>query len=92
MIVFAGDSDVATDDRLDRLTKLPPSAKLAYKTLEYEGDLTQQALVKSSRLPSRTARDALDQLQEADLVSEEVYIPDARKRLYRRLPVTVDER
>lgn len=92
MIVFAGDSDAASDDRSDRLSELPPSAKLAYKTLEYEGDLTQQALAEASRLPSRTVRDALDQLIAADLVSEEVYIPDARKRLYRRQPAADAER
>lgn len=90
MIVFAADSDVAFNDRLDRLRELPPSAKLAYKTLEYEGELTQKALADASRLAPRTGRAALDNLKEAGLVTEEVYIPDARQRLYRHRPVSAD--
>ena len=64
------------------LESLPPSAKLVYKTLEYEGPLTQGQLADESLLPPRTVRYALTSLQDADAVEEELYIQDARKRLY----------
>jgi len=62
---------------------VPPSAKLVYKVLEYNGDLTQKEIVERSMLSQRTVRDALARLREVDVVAEEVYIPDARQNLYR---------
>lgn len=67
---------------------LPPSAKLVLKVLEYNGGLTQKQIVENSRLSQRTVRDALDRLQEADVVEKDIYIPDARQNLYR---LTVEE-
>lgn len=64
------------------LEELPPSAKLVYKTLEYEGSLTQGQIAAQSLLPSRTVRYALSTLQDEGVVDEELYIQDARKRLY----------
>jgi transcription initiation factor IIE alpha subunit len=61
---------------------VPPSAKLVYKVLEYNGGLTQKEIVEKSMLSQRTVRDALSRLREIDVVSEEVYIPDARQNLY----------
>lgn len=60
----------------------PPSAKLVYKVLEYNGGLTQKDIVEKSMLSQRTVRDALSRLDELGVVSEEVYIPDARQNLY----------
>lgn len=62
---------------------VPPSAKLVYEVLEYDGPGTQQELVERSMLSSRTVRDALGRLQDAGLVHETLYDPDARQRLYR---------
>jgi len=70
------------DSLRSALEPLPPSAKLIYKTLEYEGPLTQGQLAAESLLPPRTVRYALSSLQDADAVEEELYIQDARKRLY----------
>jgi DNA-binding MarR family transcriptional regulator len=70
----------------ERVRELPPSAKLVFKVLEYNGGLTQKRIVEKSRLSQRTVRDALDRLLEADLVEKEVYIPDARQSLYRLAP------
>lgn len=67
------DSDVAS---------LPPSAKLVYKTLEYEGPLTQSELAEESLLPQRTVRHALGKLEDAELIEESVYLMDARKSNY----------
>ena len=78
------------DSRRSQLESLPPSAKLVYKTLQYEGPLTQGQLAAESLLPPRTVRYALTTLQDVDAVDEELYIQDARKRLY-SLSSDVDE-
>ena len=70
----------ATDELVQ---DLPPSAKLVLKVLEYNGGLTQKQIVENSRLSQRTVRDALDRLQEVDVVEKDIYIPDARQNLYR---------
>lgn len=61
---------------------LPPSAKLVYKALEYEGSMTQSQLVAETMLPARTVRDALSRLEDAGAVEERIFIPDARKSTY----------
>jgi DNA-binding transcriptional ArsR family regulator len=89
VVVFAGRTrSVATTptptpaERADRLTESPPSAKLVFKVLELDAPLTQSAIAERSRLSKRTTRHALSKLTEADLVVEEVYPLDARKRVY----------
>lgn len=74
LLMTANDS-VKVDD-------LPPSAKLVYKTLEYNGELTQQQIIEESLLPSRTVRYALQRLQETGTVTKEVHFPDARQSRY----------
>lgn len=69
------------------LTELPPSAKLVYKVLEYNGGLTQKGIVEESMLSARTVRYALERLEEIGAVSEDVYFADARQSLYQ---LTVD--
>lgn len=61
----------------------PPSAKLVFKVLEYNGALTQKEIVDRSMLSQRTVRDALTRLRDLGVVSKEVYIPDARQNLYK---------
>lgn len=67
----------------DTIEDLPPSAKLVYKVLEYDGPMTQKQLVDETMLAPRTVRYALERLDNADAVSETVYIEDARQTLYR---------
>lgn len=70
----------------DRLAALPPSAKLVYKTLRYDGpNLTQPEIAAQSRLGKRTVRHALRQLVEADLVTKRTSVQDARQSLYAAL-------
>ena len=64
------------------LSDLPPSAKLVYKVLEYNGAMTQKAIVEESMLSARTVRYALERLENAGTVSEDVYFADARQNLY----------
>jgi DNA-binding MarR family transcriptional regulator len=69
-------------DPEETVGELPPSAKLVYKTLEYEGAMTQSQLADSSLLPQRTVRHALTKLQDAGVVEESAYLMDARKSMY----------
>lgn len=68
--------------QMPSIEDLPPSAKLVYKVLEYNGPLTQKQIVEASMLSQRTVRDALGRLEDVGVVSEDVYIPDARQNLY----------
>ena len=71
-----------TDETADSLHDLPPSAKLVYKVLEYDGPLTQKQLVEESMLSARTVRYALERLEDLGVVSEDIYFADARQNLY----------
>ncbi len=64
------------------VTDLPPSSKLVYKTLEWNGRLTQQEIIERSLLSARTVRDALSRLEEHDVVERDVYYRDARQNVY----------
>jgi len=64
------------------VTDLPPSSKLVYKTLEWNGRLTQQAIIERSLLSARTVRDALSRLEDHDVVERDVYYRDARQNVY----------
>jgi DNA-binding MarR family transcriptional regulator len=64
------------------LSDLPPSAKLVYKVLEYEGPLTQEGIADESRLCPRTVRYALGNLEERELVASRVCLEDARQSKY----------
>ena len=66
----------------EELLKMPPSAKLVLKTLEYEGPLGQRELVKKTLLPERTARLALSILLEKGLVKRKALLRDPRQKIY----------
>lgn len=66
----------------ERIEDLASSAKLIFKILQFRGSQTQKQLITESLLCSRTVRYALEDLKEANIVTEEVYLPDARQSLY----------
>ncbi len=66
----------------ERLTSLPPSAKLVYYVLEREGRLDQTGLAEETRLSTRTVRFAIRKLSDADLVEEGLCPTDARRSVY----------
>jgi DNA-binding MarR family transcriptional regulator len=66
----------------ESVADLAPSAKLVYKVLEHNGQLTQQQIAEESLLPARTVRHALSELESADVVEERIHFQDARQRLY----------
>jgi len=72
---MAGTDEESLDD-------LPPSAKLVFKVLEYNGPLTQKGIVEESMLSARTVRYALERLETIGAVDEDVYFADARQNLY----------
>lgn len=69
---------------------LSPSAKLVYTVLDHRGASTQKELIQASRLSARTVRYALTDLEDAEIVSERVYLPDARQSLYELSAATED--
>ena len=71
-----------TDSDGEEIADLPPSAKLVYKVLEYNGPLTQKGIVEESMLSARTVRYAHERLDEVGVVEEDVYFADARQNLY----------
>ena len=90
LIAFVEDTETEStpEIRFERLADLPPSAKLVYKVLETEGALTQSRLVEETLLARRTVRNAVTQLETADLVDVRVSVLDARKKLYQPRSVT----
>ena len=75
----------------ERLDDLPPSAKLVFKVLEYNGPLTQKGIVEESMLSARTVRYALERLEGIGAVDEDVYFADARQNLYQLIEPEVNE-
>ncbi|MFC7176253.1 ArsR family transcriptional regulator [Halosegnis marinus] len=71
-----------SDSDGETIGDLPPSAKLVYKVLEYQGSMTQKGIVEESMLSARTVRYALERLEDIDIVEEDVYFADARQNLY----------
>ncbi|MDG5819918.1 MarR family transcriptional regulator [Natronococcus sp. A-GB7] len=64
------------------VSELPPSSKLVYKVLEYEGAMTQEEIALESRLCPRTVRYALGTLTDHDVVDSRVSLDDARQSKY----------
>lgn len=64
------------------MLKMPPSAKLILKTLEYEGPLSQKDLATRTMLPERTIRLSLSHLIGGGYVKKKTSLRDARQRIY----------
>jgi NAD+ kinase len=64
------------------MLKMPPSAKLILKTLEYEGPLSQKDLAARTMLPERTIRLSLSHLIDGGYVKKKTSLRDARQRIY----------
>ena len=83
--------DYSIEDKLKKRTSvsatketksLPPSAKLVYKILSYEGKLTQKEVINITNLPERTVRYALGLLLKKRLITQQPYLNDARQTVY----------
>ncbi len=80
-----------TESEGEGIADLPPSAKLVYKVLEYDGPLTQKGIVEESMLSARTVRYALERLDEVGVIEEDVYFADARQNLYELTETTAEQ-
>ena len=67
---------------IDKLKNMPASAKLLYKILVHEGNMTQKEIINASLLPERTARYALDILLKNYLITSQPHFIDARQTVY----------
>ncbi|MFC4439929.1 MarR family transcriptional regulator [Halostagnicola sp. GCM10023398] len=77
------EQDAETGSEADSVvSELPPSSKLVYKVLEYEGSMTQEEIAAESRLCPRTVRYALGKLEDHDLIASRVSLVDARQSKY----------
>lgn len=73
---------VMVDRLMEKVRGLPPSAKLVFKVLEMEGELTQRQLTERTLLPPRTVRYALSELEQRGVVEKRFSFADARQRCY----------
>ncbi|MBI2655250.1 NAD(+)/NADH kinase [Candidatus Woesearchaeota archaeon] len=67
---------------VDKLKNMPASAKLLYKILVHEGNMTQKEIINASLLPERTVRYALDILLRNALITSQPHFIDARQMVY----------
>lgn len=70
------------NDSSANLRDLPASAKLVFKTLQYEGELTQKQLTQETRLQQRTVRYGVNRLEEHSLITSRTRLADARQSVY----------
>jgi NAD+ kinase len=87
LVRLAGDSTAASlmakkVKLSEDMLKMPPSAKLILKTLEYEGALSQKELASRTMLPERTIRLSLSHLLGQGYVKKKTSLRDARQRIY----------
>jgi NAD+ kinase len=87
LVRLAGDSSatslMAKKVKLaEDMLRMPPSAKLILKTLEYEGALSQKDLAAKTMLPERTIRLSLSHLINQGYVKKKTSLRDARQRIY----------
>ncbi|MFB6222002.1 MAG: winged helix-turn-helix domain-containing protein [Halolamina sp.] len=71
-----------TEAESEAMAELPPSAKLVHLVLQENERMTQTQVTEETQLAGRTVRDALGRLESAGLVTEEICLKDARKRIY----------
>jgi len=88
LVRMAGDSSSAASlmakkvKLAEDMLRMPPSAKLILKTLEYEGALSQKDLASRTMLPERTIRLSLSHLISQGYVKKKTSLRDARQRIY----------
>ncbi len=66
----------------DELMKMPPSAKLVLKTIEYEGPLTAKEVATKTMLPARTVRHAVSILLRNGLIGRSPHLRDLRSDIF----------
>lgn len=68
--------------KIEKLMKIPPSARLILKSIEYEGPLSQIDIVKKTGLSPRTVRHALSILLRRGMILKKPDVRDLRRSIY----------
>lgn len=68
--------------RIEKLMRIPPSARLVLKSIEYEGPLSQIDIVKKTGLSARTVRHALSILLKRGMILKKPDVRDLRRSIY----------
>ena len=84
MIVFAVNN--SSEQQVQKLGHLPPSAKLVYAIIRANRQMTQKEIIRESYLPERTVRYAISRLKAENVLAEYLSVADARQSLYRLAP------
>ncbi|MFQ5838016.1 MAG: NAD(+)/NADH kinase [Thermoplasmata archaeon] len=66
----------------EEIMKMPPSAKLVLKTIEYEGPLTAREIASRTMLPSRTVRHAISILLQNGFIGRSPHLRDLRSDIF----------
>jgi NAD+ kinase len=66
----------------EEIMKMPPSAKLVLKTIEYEGPLTAREIAAKTLLPPRTVRHAISILLQSGLIGRSPHLRDLRSDIF----------
>jgi NAD+ kinase len=66
----------------EEIMRMPPSAKLVLKTIEYEGPLTAREIAAKTLLPSRTVRHAISILLQNGLIGRSPHLRDLRSDIF----------
>ncbi len=66
----------------EEIMKMPPSAKLVLKTIEYEGPLTAKDVAAKTLLPPRTVRHAISILLQNGFIGRSPHLRDLRSDIF----------
>ncbi len=66
----------------EEIMKMPPSAKLVLKTIEYEGPLTAKDVASKTLLPPRTVRHAISILLQNGFIGRSPHLKDLRSDIF----------
>lgn len=66
----------------EEVLKMPPSAKLVLKTIQYEGPMTAREVAAKTLLPPRTVRHAISILLDSGIVARSPHLRDLRSDIF----------
>lgn len=67
---------------IPQIEDLPPSSKLVFKMLQYNGEMKMAELIEETLLCERTTHFAVNRLIDAEVIDERPCLQDARQEIY----------
>lgn len=64
------------------ITEMPPATRLVAFSLGVNGEQTQREIIATTGLAQRTVRNALDRMDDRDIIEERINMHDARQTVY----------